>query len=433
MLGSNGADSLTGGAGDDLLVGGAGLDIYQYNPNGGNETIIDSDKKGIILYDPEGQLKALTVGLRQSTNPAGQYKSLDNTITYQVTGADLAITTATGTITVKNFNQNNNDLNIRLITLPTDPVPTDQPPAFVWTSPGDFRQRNGTAFSDRLLRVQEKDSNLDGTPDYAGVDFNGDGVSDNGAFMGLAGAEILHGAGGDDDIDWGGGADRIYGDDGDDFIGDLTFFDLVVGPPYTEAVYEDGGNGRDILEGGWGNDHLVGGPDDASDLLEGSAGDDYLEGGQGNDLLFGNFGHDILDGGAGDDYLYGNGGGWVDRLFVDDPRSPGDATRRVMIIQRDWSFISVDAAIAGTTADAFQFNGIQFTGIQPAEATIAGHIITTDAAGDVLDGGAGRGYRKSSPSWQSGCRCWRRESNVIHSITNQNNPSHGNIFERSAA
>ena len=60
---------------------------------------------------------------------------------------------------------------------------------------------------------QENDANLDGIRDYAGVDFNGDGEPDNGAILGLAEAEVLHGEGGNDDIDWGGGRDRIYGDD----------------------------------------------------------------------------------------------------------------------------------------------------------------------------------------------------------------------------
>ena len=58
-----------------------------------------------------------------------------------------------------------------------------------------------------------------------------------------------------------------------------------------------GGNGKDVLSGGGGNDRL-----------EGGNGNDALSGGAGNDGLFGDNGRDALDGGDGDDVLSGGRG-----------------------------------------------------------------------------------------------------------------------------
>jgi len=72
------------------------------------------------------------------------------------------------------------------------------------------------------------------------------------------------------------------------------------------------GNARlkTILEGGTGNDSIVGG--DGVDTIFGGAGDDTLNGGKGADSIWGGAGGDSLVGGAGDDSLFGEGG--VDTL-----------------------------------------------------------------------------------------------------------------------
>ena len=78
------------------------------------------------------------------------------------------------------------------------------------------------------------------------------------------------------------------------------------------SVGGSGVGGNDTLDGGAGNDLLVG--DGESPL--GTAGDDILLGGSGDDTLHGDFevagsgqgGNDTLLGGAGDDLLHGGGG-----------------------------------------------------------------------------------------------------------------------------
>ncbi len=66
--------------------------------------------------------------------------------------------------------------------------------------------------------------------------------------------------------------------------------------------YLTGQNGDDTFYGLADNDILEGG--NGNDVLDGGSGNDILDGGAGNDRLFDVSGSDTLKGGAGDDYLY---------------------------------------------------------------------------------------------------------------------------------
>jgi|GEM_PF-2340351 len=95
--------------------------------------------------------------------------------------------------------------------------------------------------------------------------------------QGNAGSDTIYG----DDMagaDTQGGADRLFGGDGDDSI--------------------IGGFGDDSLDGGTGNDTLLGGA--GADTLGGGAGNDLLDGGAGADLLIGGAGADVFVAGNGD-------------------------------------------------------------------------------------------------------------------------------------
>jgi Ca2+-binding RTX toxin-like protein len=67
------------------------------------------------------------------------------------------------------------------------------------------------------------------------------------------------------------------------------------------GVQVDGGNGKDVIDGGGGNDTLLGG--NGKDSLDGAAGNDLLDGGNGPDALIGGLGTDTLNGGNGPDTL----------------------------------------------------------------------------------------------------------------------------------
>ncbi len=94
-------------------------------------------------------------------------------------------------------------------------------------------------------------------------------------------------AGGGDDILIGNEADNwLYGNHGSDKLYGLGGNDILLGDdPSIPWV-----GGKDILEGG-----------DGDDLLLGMAGDDELNGGNGADTLYGYTGDDVLTGGAGKD------------------------------------------------------------------------------------------------------------------------------------
>lgn len=75
-----------------------------------------------------------------------------------------------------------------------------------------------------------------------------------------------------------------------------------------------GGGGNDILFGGLGNDDLKGG--DGDDVLVGGGGKDKLKGGKGDDLLIGGAGKDKIKGDKGDDLLIAAGYLEEENLFA---------------------------------------------------------------------------------------------------------------------
>lgn len=79
----------------------------------------------------------------------------------------------------------------------------------------------------------------------------------------------------------------------------------LIGRVYVPASIE-GGAGNDRLVGGWGNDSISGGP--GHDVIHAGRGDDWLAGGGGNDLIRGDIGNDTVLGGAGNDRLFGDAG-----------------------------------------------------------------------------------------------------------------------------
>lgn len=138
---------------------------------------------------------------------------------------------------------------------------------------------------------------------------------------------------GNDHVLAGGGRDVVRGGDGNDHIEGLWDADYVEGGDGNDTIRGDGStsefigatglansawapanlHGNDTLDGGLGNDHVLG-----------QGGDDILFGGSGNDSLWGDEadlgmqpgsiqGNDYLDGGDGNDQLVGGGG--QDQVF----------------------------------------------------------------------------------------------------------------------
>ncbi|GAK87470.1 alkaline phosphatase [Vibrio ponticus] len=156
------------------------------------------------------------------------------------------------------------------------------------------------------------------------------------------GSDTIYGGDGDDKIIAGLGADKIYGESGNDsIIADIGEIGLGASNiTFAEATGTLGGNdqieggfGQDIILGGAGSDNIDGG--DGLDVLIGDNGyvdgadaktlgefvseakefsstvtntQDTITGGAGRDLIFGGAGNDILDGGQGSDIILGDHG-----------------------------------------------------------------------------------------------------------------------------
>lgn len=353
-----GADYLEGRAGNDYLEGGAGRDVYQYNAGrnligtesaDGNDTIRDTDGRGVIRRTySDGRLDAVLLGSGSSstivggffvkeTGVANGWKSVDGTITLtRLAGQDgagasdgsenLLLTFSAadgaarpGNITIKGWRQG--DFGIRLSDAGLPPPPASARLAF-----GD-RQ-----FDDVNPATPEIDSLRDGLGNWlrtsvvqAGQDdvlFGGrpaDGAPDNPAAPG-------------DRIDSGSGNDSIYADRPG---------------PQGDPLPDDGRGDADWLEAGGGRD-----------WIEAGAGNDLVEGGD-NGIAATLLGGDVVSAGAGDDVVFGDARVELtqaiadgDRpLFPDNPRPEIRATR----LQGDFlaGGAGDDTLVGGAGDDAF--------------------------------------------------------------------------------
>ncbi|MDF3029625.1 MAG: HlyJ hemolysin-like protein [Moraxellaceae bacterium] len=188
---------------------------------------------------------------------------------------------------------------------------------------------------------------------------------------------------GDDLLDGGEGNDTLVGLAGDDTLEGGVGDDILLG------------DGRlDDVQGRYGNDQLDG--QEGNDYLQGFGGDDKLIGGEGVDVLWGDervadtdpellmdqslHGKDYLEGGDGDDLLYG--GGADDRLLGGDGKDLliGDGAG----ITNEGS----DQLFGGTGNDELQGGGgNDFLYGEQEDDKLFG-----EGGDDSLDGGAGKDY-----------------------------------------
>ncbi len=86
----------------------------------------------------------------------------------------------------------------------------------------------------------------------------------------------------------------------------------LIGVGYSGALTLNGLGGNDVMWGGTGLNSILGGA--GNDHLYGNARNDSLDGGNGNDQLFGGLGNDSLNGGSGVDLLWFDGTSNADNL-----------------------------------------------------------------------------------------------------------------------
>ena len=130
-----------------------------------------------------------------------------------------------------------------------------------------------------------------------------------------------------------------------------------------------------VLFGGDGKDQLTGGAGD--DLLIGGAGDDRLDGGDGRDLLFGGADDDRLDGGDGDDVL-------IAGTTVHDDKLAALAALQAEWTRTDRAYLDRVKALRGTTT------GLNGAVLLKVDGT--GRSAFDDRAADDLTGGRGEDW-----------------------------------------
>ena len=182
-----------------------------------------------------------------------------------------------------------------------------------------------------------------------------------------------------------GGADTVFGTDGDDVIAGYNFFEMGFGADRRDELH--GGKGADLMSGNAGADTLTGG--DGADNLYGAVfgnakrdgdGADLIDGGGGDDFARGNTGSDTLLGGAGDDNL---GGQWGTDLV--DGGAGHDVASFLMAAEPEAVRFSAARFVPGETIVMVDTMGARDTLVSIEEL-----FITGSAFNDTLIGSSSR-------------------------------------------
>ncbi|MBF0329935.1 MAG: hypothetical protein HQL10_12315 [Nitrospirae bacterium] len=200
----------------------------------------------------------------------------------------------------------------------------------------------------------------------------------------------IEGGFGDDDIIGGlnGGSDWLFGGDGSDAI-------------TTTSGIVEGNTGTDVIMGGSDDSRLFGenygeidtliadgelaqGTGAKGDFVSGIDGNDQIAGSNGNDALFGGSGHDILIGGGGGDVIFGDDNSWGANRNWTAALSPSGVSLNEMIYEKG-TFKGDDTIYAGTGSDYVYAGG----GDDEVYAGDGDDTVIGEGKNDFIDGGAG--------------------------------------------
>ena len=260
LYGGSGNDLLSGGRGDDYLEGGGGLDVYEFEAGDGNDTILDTDGRGVLRYayidtsNHERRTVLADASLKLSDT---QWQSADWRFTYTKQSADLLVSpnnVPEGGLLLKNWHEG--DFGIHLL------------------------DRAGAGAVAEIHNGSNFDDNLNGQNDDPDADHY---------IYGAAGRDIVYGGLANNTLIGGADADILQAISGNDLLVADVLIDGDLQATMQAAIDSDDVSASAVRE-----------------FLAGSAGDDILIGGTGNDVLSGGLGMDTLIGGAGDDTIWGD-------------------------------------------------------------------------------------------------------------------------------
>ncbi|KQT51006.1 hypothetical protein ASG43_07115 [Aureimonas sp. Leaf454] len=417
LMGTDGADRLTGKAGDDVIHGGAGRDeiiggagadkLY----GGDGDDVIRADADDTVIDGGAGRDILYVQGTKGLTLDLGK-ASIEEVI--GGVGDDLL----DGSRSTANLKLQGGEGDDTLI----GGSGRDE----IFGGAGADKLYGGDG--DDVIRADADDTVIDGgagrdilyvqgtkglTLDLAKASIEEvvGGVGDdrldgsrstaNLKLQGGEGDDTLIGGSGRDEIFGGADADKLYGGDGDDVIR-ADADDTVI----------DGGGGRDILYvqgtkgltldlakasieevvGGAGDDRLDGSRSTANLKLQGGEGDDTLIGGSGRDEIRGGAGNDTLYGGLGSDILSGGAG---DDLFVFNAPKAGNVAN-ITDFEKGQDKLVVDLSAFGWSHAAGALPADAFFASETGRAADDHHRILYNAkTGDISYDADGSGAGKA--------------------------------------
>jgi|CXWL01.1.fsa_nt_gi Ca2+-binding RTX toxin-like protein len=312
LFGDSGNDVLTGGIGNDSLDGGAGQDTYVFNLGDGVDTIQDAVGEGNrLLFGGGVDSESVTLGIESGDTLLLRVGSAGDAVRI----AGFGVNTPTGSHPIDHFEFADGTVLTysQLVARGFHQYGTAGSESLV-----------GSGFIDHIEAGAGNDvvSGLAGADTLLGEDGHD-------VLGGDAGDDTLDGGAGNDQLFGGDGADLLYGGVGDDLLNADTGADQLFGgigndtyvvSAAEQAIVESAGEGIDtvqvripgsftfVLPTGVENVELVGDvyfPSDRIDLVGNQfdnrmTGSDLLNGGQGNDTLIG----------VGDNiYVFGRGDG----------------------------------------------------------------------------------------------------------------------------
>lgn len=352
-------DQLDGGQGDDMLLGGRGSDRYLFGGSFGNDTVVDSDGQGALVFNGEALGAARSAGANTwvAKTASGVLVQLELVKdTKSVTGQSLLVRALVGAgnnlIRVQNFDLQaaqgaGGYLGLKLEAQRALVISqTDQADPFAPEVAWDFDkdkvptlqasapERTGQNFSIHLNQAAQQGDTLQITVAGGGAPLT---LMYGGQVLQISGSTTLNLAAGQTDLGFtlagasDQDADKLFqitaswasvavGLQGTDQVAqsnllELTLKDSGATPdqyhgdwqaPVYNHMYDWSGTHWDTKTG-----QLVGGirHDNFNDVITGSAAADLIDGGLGgNDALDGQDGNDHIDGGAGDDLIGGGRG-----------------------------------------------------------------------------------------------------------------------------
>lgn len=331
LYGGSGDDILEGKAGNDYLEGGVGFDTYRTGPNDGNDTILDVDGRGSIVFNGIALSGGYCIAPNQWQDSQGNVYALADA----GNGAyELLIDAGSTHLTVLDHQDGELGIHLAGEVAPTPFVQSGNGISVIgdrmpYQMPWDYWLWLGNPTWPFLF---DGNGNIvrTGVPQPFYADKIYDTVGDDNIQAGDGLNVIYATKGGNNHIVTGANNDYIVGGDGRDrvFAGGMT--DVISVGAGDDIVY--GEDGRDVIDAGAGNDFVAGG--NGADAVHGGAGDDQiyagesvtwehaltddgnavagpgelLAGGTGNDVIVGAATGDVLLGGADDDLIAGGAG-----------------------------------------------------------------------------------------------------------------------------